>query len=1013
MSNLIHGFEIISKNPLPEFNAVGVYARHKKTGLELYHVLNDDDENLFSYNFMTSSPNSTGVAHIIEHTVLCGSKNYPLKDPFMVLAKQSVNTFLNAMTYPDKTVYPASSVVEADYFNLMSVYGDAVFFPNLDEWAFKQEGHRFELDENGKMSVQGVVLNEMRANYSDFDGVMYDWAASSICQGSIYAEDSGGSPLEIPDLTYEEYKAFHKKYYHPVNCRIFLMGNIPTEKQMKFLEEKFLCKFEAAEKPPFVPPIEPYAEPRFFSVPAPSGGPNTAEEEAALKDAVMLNWLLPETSDTEKLMQAYLIGEVLIGHSGAYLNKVLLESGIGEDLYPYNGIGKSLRNITLTIGMKGIEKGKHEDFKKLVFEALEELVKKGIDPKEIETAVHAIDFSNREIRRNYGPFGINLMERAMAGWTYGVSPEKTLQYTPVFEKVKKDLASDKRYVEKLIEKYLIKNKHHALVRVYPDADFCKRLDESLEKRAENFNAGLTDEDRRSMLKEQEKMNEFKQKSDSPEMLALIPHLSKKDLPPLPPPSPEELALIGKVPLVMHEQPTNGIGYFQLAFPVDALNEEDYKYLPLLSSCITGMGTDKLSWSEVSSTLANLMGGFSASAAVFTANKNLSLRKNTDKLRLSDIAGRDWLFLSGKILGELIPEAVSFVLHFLNEISFDDTKRLNDLVTQRKNDFESLLALDGNSLALLRANAPLSEKNARREMLSGLTQLNFLRNLYAKIKGDNSENAVSENGNSELDKLSKKLASIYKSIMSSGLIIELTGTKENLASLKTALEKNLKDFKAPDEADKIVFENPFKFNRTEKTRLELIPASLQVGFAVSVFKSAQFGSKAQASESILCKWLSSGPMWEKIRSIGGAYGAFTVPMSLEELLAFVSYRDPNPINSLLEFLNSIDQTLSEDFSEEQIEKLITGRYSREIIPLTPAAKGAAAFRDLLSGISYSEKKEMVEKMLQTTADDLRSCAKKLSAQKASLSSVVLASDTALSQKEAVKEFYPSPILSEKV
>ena len=211
MSTLIHGFEIISKNPLPEFNAVGVYARHKKTGLELYHILNDDDENLFSYNFMTSSPNSTGVAHIIEHTVLCGSKNYPLKDPFMVLAKQSVNTFLNAMTYPDKTVYPASSLVEADYFNLMSVYGDAVFFPNLDEWAFKQEGHRFELNENGKMSVQGVVLNEMRANYSDFDGVMYDWAASSICQGSIYAKDSGGSPLEIPDLTYEEYKAFHKK----------------------------------------------------------------------------------------------------------------------------------------------------------------------------------------------------------------------------------------------------------------------------------------------------------------------------------------------------------------------------------------------------------------------------------------------------------------------------------------------------------------------------------------------------------------------------------------------------------------------------------------------------------------------------------------------------------------------------------------------------------------------------------------------------------------------------------
>ena len=1017
MSTLIHGFEIISKNPLPEFNAVGVYSRHKKTGLELYHILNDDDENLFSYNFMTSSPNSTGVAHIIEHTVLCGSKNYPLKDPFMVLAKQSVNTFLNAMTYPDKTVYPASSLVEADYFNLMSVYGDAVFFPNLDEWAFKQEGHRFELDENGKMSVQGVVLNEMRANYSDFDGVMYDWAAASICQGSIYAKDSGGSPLEIPDLTYEEYKAFHKKYYHPVNCRIFLMGNIPTEKQMKFLEEKFLSKFEAAEKPPFVPPIEPYTEPRFFSVPAPAGSPDsagdTASAEEMTKDSVMLNWLLPETSDTEKLMQAYLIGEVLIGHSGACLNKVLLESGIGEDLYPYNGIGKSLRNITLTIGMKGIKKETHEDFKKLVFNALEELLKKGIDPKEIETAVHSIDFSNREIRRNYGPFGINLMERAMAGWTYGVSPEKTLQYTPVFEKVKKDLASDKRYIEKLIEKYLLKNKHHALVRVYPNADFCKRLDESLEKRAENFNAGLTEDARRAMLKEQEKMNEFKQKSDSPEKLALIPHLSKKDLPPLPPPIDEEIVFIGKVPLVMHEQPTNGIGYFQLAFPVDGLSEEDYKYLPLLSSCLTGMGTENLVWSEVSSRLANLLGGFSASAGVFTANKNLSLCKNADKIRLSDIAGRDWLFVSGKILGELISEAVCFVLQFLNEISFDDKKRLNDLVTQRKNDFESLLALDGNSLALLRAGAPLSEKNARREMLSGLSQLKFLRELYLKVKEDNSKKADSENADSELNKLSNKLSAVYKSIIKSGLIIEVTGTKENLAALKTAFEKNLKGFKAPDKTDKIVFENPFKFKPSEKKRLELIPASLQVGFAVSVFKAAAFGSKEQASQLILCKWLSSGPMWEKIRSIGGAYGAFTIPMSLEELLAFVSYRDPNPINSLSEFLNSIDETFSQDFSEEMIEKLITGRYSKEIIPMTPAGRGAAAFRDLLSGISYSEKKEVVEKMLETTAEDLRNCAKKLSVQRDSLSSVVLASDSALAQKETIKELYPEPLLSERV
>ncbi|WP_024466618.1 insulinase family protein [Treponema pedis] len=1003
MSELIYGFEIISKNPLPEFNAVGVYARHKKTGLELYHILNDDEENLFSYNFMTSSPNSTGVAHIIEHTVLCGSKNYPLKDPFMVLVKQSVNTFLNAMTYPDKTVYPASSVVEADYFNLMSVYGDAVFFPNLAEWAFKQEGHRFEIGEDGRVSVQGVVLNEMRANYSDFDGVMYDAAIASICKGSIYEKDSGGSPLEIPDLTYEEYKAFHKKYYHPVNCRIFLMGNIPTEKQMKFLEEKFLSKFEAAEKPDFVPPIKPYKKPLTFSVPAPA-----SESDDGTKESAVLNWLLPETFDTEKLMQAFLIGEILIGHNGAYLNKILLESGICEDLYAYNGVSKSIRNITFTFGIKDAKRGKHDEFKNTVFNALRKLVKDGISKKEIETAIHSIDFSNREIKRNYGPFGITLMERAMNGWTYGHNPESTIQYTKTFEKIKKDIETENRYVENLIQKYLIDNNHYALTIVYPDKEFCKRLDKSLKKRAEMFEKTLSEKERRAMLEEQEKADKFKQTPDSLEHLALIPSISKKDLPPLPKPAPEELIFIKEVPVVLHEQPTNEIGYFQIAFPIDNLSDDEYKYIPLLTSCMLNMGTDKLTWSEASSKAANLLGGFGASAAVFSMSpcKDVPILKNTNKLNIEQIAGRDWITVSGKMLGELIPETMDFVFELLKTVSFSDKKRLTDLVTQRKNDFESLPALDGNTFALLRAAAPLSEKNAKRELLSGISQLKFLRNVYSEIKNEKALNGLIE-----------KLSSIYKTVFNSGIIIEVTGTGKNITDLKRALEKNItsstSSFKAPVKRTNLNFENEFKFKKEEKNRLELIPAQLQVGFAVSVFKSSAFGTMEQAAEAVLCKWLSNGPLWEKIRSIGGAYGAFTVPMAAESFLALVSYRDPNPVNSLNEFLNAIGQTLKEDFSEKTIESLITGRYGRELTPLTPSGKGASAFKDILSGISYNVKKRTVENMLKTTADDLRTCAETLLQNKNTLSSTILASESAIASCKAVKEILPNQIISERI
>lgn len=1001
MNEIIHGFEIISKNPLPEFNAVGIYAKHKKTGLELYHILNDDDENFFSYNFMTHSPDSTGVAHIIEHTVLCGSKNYPLKDPFMVLAKQSVNTFLNAMTYPDKTVYPASSVVETDYFNLMEVYGDAVFFPNLDEWAFKQEGHRFEIDEKGKMTVQGVVLNEMRANYSDFDSVIYDTANASIFGGSIYEKDSGGSPLEIPDLTYEHYKAFYKKFYHPVNCRIFLMGNIPTEKQLKFLEEKFLSHFDKAEKPQSIPPITKCDEPKFVTAPAPSG------ESGNTKNTAVLTWLFPEIADTVKLMESYLIGELLIGHNGAYLNKALIESKIAEDLYPYNGIGKSMKNITFMFGIKGLEKNKYKDFKKMVFDTLEKLVSGGIDQKEIETAVHAIDFSNREIKRNYGPFAITLMERAMTGWQHGKGPEDSLQYIPAFKKVKTKIKEDKNYIPNLIKKYLIENKHYTILNAYPDKEFCKRLDESLEKRAAEFDKTLTKEKREAMLKEQEILNKFKETQDSIEKLSLIPHLSKKDLPPLPPEAEKELEFINGIPVIIHQQPTNGIAYFELAFPIDNLSKEDYNYIPLLSSCITGMGTSKLSWSEAASEAANLLGGLSAGAAVFTLNEkaeipilNTSYNLN-GKLKLEQIAGRDWIIITGKMLGELIHYGINFIFKLLAEISFDDTERLKDIITQRKNDFESLPALEGNTLAMIRASACFSEKNAKREILSGITQIKFLRTLYKNI---NKKTVIKDIG--------LRLKEIYSSILKSGLFINIIGTNENIKDLKKALEENLNNFSAPALKQKIEFRNEFKFNCQEKNRLELIQAPLQVGFAVSVFKSAAFASKEHSAEAVLCRWLST-PLWEKIRSIGGAYGAYTVPMSLDSLLAFVTYRDPNPVNSLSEFLNSINQIFSENLSKKDLEKIITGRYSREIMPQTPSGKGFASFKNILCGISYRLKKEYVTNMINTTYVDLISAAKKLSEQKESLSSVILASETSIKNTESVNSFLSNKIYSEKL
>ncbi|MBO7613171.1 MAG: insulinase family protein, partial [Treponema sp.] len=354
MEEVICGFKVLDRSSVPEMNGEGVWLKHKKTGMEVYHLCCDDEENLFSFAFKTPPADSTGVAHVIEHSVLCGSKHFPLKDPFLQLANQSVKTFLNAMTFPDKTVYPASSMIEADYFNLMAVYGDAVFFPLLEEWTFAQEAHHLEYDENGKLCIKGVVYNEMKGNYSSFDGIAADHSIRSLLQGTSYAVDSGGDPDFIPDLTYEQFKKFHETYYSPANCRLFLYGNIPLEKQLAFIEERFLKPFEADQAKMdeikkrvsgiSVGKLVHFAEPKTLTVTAPAGSEGKGE-------TVLINWMTGSGSDAVESMESAFLSEILLGHDAAPLSRVLVESRLGEDISPCTGLETELAYTCFTVGL--------------------------------------------------------------------------------------------------------------------------------------------------------------------------------------------------------------------------------------------------------------------------------------------------------------------------------------------------------------------------------------------------------------------------------------------------------------------------------------------------------------------------------------------------------------------------------------------------------------------------------------------------------------------------------------
>ncbi len=978
----IHGFDIVSLEDFEELRGVGVFARHRVTGLELFHIVNDDEENLFAYAFATPPADSTGVAHIIEHSVLCGSRNYPLKDPFLVLAKQSVKTFLNAMTFPDKTVYPASSMVEADYFNLMSVYGDAVFFPLLEEWTFRQEGHRFERDAEGHVSIQGVVFNEMRGNYSSFDNVAGDWSLKSLLGGTVYEHDSGGDPADIPALTYEQFKAFHAKWYHPSNCRVFLCGNIPTERQLELLDRRFLSSFKAREREEFRSTVAPFDRPRILEVPAPAG-----EGQDKTLATVQLNWLLPDSTDTVALMEANLVAEILLGHDGAPLSRALLESGLGEDVAPSSGLETEIRHMCFSVGLRGVNRDRADAVERLVRETLEALVEGGIPAEDIETAVRSIDFGNREIRRSGGPFALTLMRRSLRGWIHGFGPEATLRYIPAFETVKRRISEDPEYLVRLLRNWFLDNGNRSRVTVYPDPDYEKRLEDSLSLRVKTFESGLTAEGREAFANAQAAFFSKQAEIDDPERLALIPHLSRKDLPLVADSIETVMEKAGNIPVFAHEQATNGIAYLDFAIPVDVLMPEDYPYLPLFSSALTGMGLDGLSWAETSALTARITGGFGSTLFTSSTVPGYTPPAGVDPLTV----GRDWLILRVKALGELSGEAIDLAFRFLESADFSDTKRLIDLVREYRNDLDSSIAPAGNQYAVSRAAAGTGRIKAVDELWNGLSQIAFMRSLASEIgkKGRAGD-------------LSTRLEGIKKRLLESGLAINLTGTRDLLDSMLAAIGRRGSAWKGPVAASPSVSGiEPFRSLAFKGLReapfIELITAPIQVGFAAAVLPSPPYGTEEHPVDIVFGHWFASDHLWEKIRMKGGAYGAFSYPDSLEDIFVLASYRDPDPLKSLEVFKEALADAAANPPDALALDKTVTGCYSREVQPRSPSDKGFTAFVRVLYGITDEVRRAKIARILSVTPEDIRRRAESL------LSAWPVSAQTALAGKKQLQGY----------
>ena len=938
------GFIILDTVDLDELNAAGIWAKHEKCGTEVFHVLNKDIENLFSFAFATYPEDSTGVPHILEHSVLCGSQRYPLKDAFIVLEQGSLQTFLNAITFPDKTIYPASSVNEHDYFNLMSVFGDAVFRPLLPEWIFMQEGHRLEFQDNqSKLSVTGVVYNEMKGAYSSLDAYAGFWSVKAVMPGTPYVFKSGGDPEAIPALTWEGLKEFHRSRYSPANCRIFLAGNIPTEKQLTFLNNEFFSSLSGGVSCEPVKKTERWNKPEKFRIPCPSGNES--------KPTIFLTWLCSDVTDSYENIALAALTDILLGHDGSPLARVLTESGLGEDISPVSGFECDIRETLFVAGLKSVAgdpEQKSAEVEKLIITELRRLVSEGIPEQEIEATLLSFEFSQKEIRRSGGPFSLVWMQRSLRAWMHGSKPWESILVQGNIGRLKENISKEKRYFESLISKYLLNNPHRALVILEPKEDFLPKQEEKHLQSLLNIEKNMSESDKQIIVNKCKELEKIQSEADTPQVLASIPHLSRRDLC-----VPDDFIKrshvdLRGVPALCHDLYTNGITYIDLCFPVDILPMDEYPWLLFFSRTVLSVGLPGMDYGEVSSLMACTVGGLYARVYSGSAVNGTPQYLHTASGDC-DLAGRDWIIYRIKCLDEKTAPSLDLALRLISEADFSDRRRINDLVLEMKNEIDSSLAPMGHVYASVRAGRFNTRSRMAEEKFSGISQIEFVHQLEK----------------TDTDEVIKKLFFIREKIRSAGLIVNITGGSHEAACGQAALRFG--GFGPP--AARLVSDfNPvLAHNRSEAEVFS--SKSLQIGFAALTLNSALYDSEDQAAEMILTHQLSTGALWEDIRMKGGAYGAIINSDYLENSLSFATYRDPNPLRSLDVIAKIFTNSSYGNCSEDYLEKSIIGCYSKETRPRTSADNGFIDFLEFLYGIDENYRRRKIERLISVSASDI--------------------------------------------
>lgn len=926
-------YEILDEHRVEDVQSDGFILRHKKSGARIAILSNNDDNKVFYIGFRTPPEDETGVPHIIEHTTLCGSKKFPVKDPFIELAKGSLNTFLNAMTYPDKTVYPVASCNDQDFKNLMDVYLDAVFNPNITKYEeiFKQEGWHYELTgKDDELKINGVVYNEMKGAYSSPDEVLSSQIYRSLFPDNTYSKDSGGNPEYIPKLTYEAYLDFYHKYYHPSNSYIYLYGDMDVVERLEWLDKEYLSLYdykkvnsEINKQPAFDEIKNVEAE---YSI--------TMDDSQENKTYLSYNRVVGDSLD-EMLYQAFdVLDYALVSSPGAPVKQALIDAGIGDDVYGSYDAG--ILQPVFSFVAKNANASQADEFESIIENTLKEVVKTGINKEALLAGINSSEFKFREADFGQFPKGLLFGLNCLDSWLFDdMKPFIHLECLGTFAKLRKAVDTD--YFEKLIQEYLLDNTHGSSVTVKPKRGLGNEREEALAKELSDYKASLSDEEIDKLIEETEHLKKYQEEPSSDEDLRKLPMLTRADMKKNAMPFSNIEDELLDVKVVRHDIESNGIDYISFLFDAGDFAQSELGYLGFFTNALGLVSTEKYSYTDLANATNIYTGGISTGTASHPDIKDRNNFVFKFEVKL-------------KVLEKNLDKALELMEQMLLASDFTDTKRLGEIVAQIKARLQANLSSSGHLVAAMRSMSSFSRYALYQDELKGIA---FYRSI-CRIEKELSESSKS---------VSDKLAAIAKKLFARNrMLISFTGNNEAYGNAKPSLEKVIAGF---DKMSAVGNQAEVHFNTAKEA---FIDAS-QIQYVAKTGDFICEGYEYTGALRLLRIILSYDYLWINVRVKGGAYGCMNTFLRSGESY-FVSYRDPN-LSDTLDVYDRIPEYIK-SFSpdERDMTKYIIGTFSALDTPMNPEAKGSRSLSAYLEGITYEQIQKERNEILNAQPEDIR-------------------------------------------